>query len=154
MFGDYLLIALRLRFGGAPGPSLWSVILEVITDIGNSLLQNACWDRTTLFDHISDDLETPIPITDDIPLAQARAVSVPIPANDNGRIDIFIDDSIGVAPEIGDAPLRLIRAIPLAIRTVSRPLTDDDCVPRTDIISLKKLKAEGQLSEVKKFWVG
>jgi len=149
MFGDYLLVALRLTFGGAPGPSLWSVISEVITDIGNSLLQNNCWDHTTLFDHVSNGLETPISITNDTPLAKARAVSVPIPANDNGRIDIFIDDSIGVAPEIGDAPLRLIRAIPLAIRTVSRPLTDDDFVPRKDIISLKKLKAEGQLSEVK-----
>jgi hypothetical protein len=57
--------------------------------------------------------------------------------------------SIGVAPDIDDAPIRVIRAIPLAIWSVSRPNSNLDVVPRKDIISLKKLGAEGQLCEVK-----
>jgi hypothetical protein len=64
-------------------------------------------------------------------------------------VGIYIDDFIGVAPEIDDVPSKVIRAIPLAIRTVSRPLSNDDIIPRKDIISLKKLSAEGQLSEIK-----
>ncbi len=68
---------------------------------------------------------------------------------DTGKIDIFIDDFIGVAPDIGETPSRVVRAIPLAIRTLARPLSQEDIIPRKDIISLKKLQAEGQLSEVK-----
>jgi hypothetical protein len=40
IFKNYLLIALRLTFGGAPGPALWGVISETATDISNTLLQN------------------------------------------------------------------------------------------------------------------
>ena len=149
VFQSYLLVALRLTFGGAPGPALWGVISETITDIGNTLLINELWDHQSLFDGISSSLESPIPLPADIPFAQAREVSVPIPANDKGKIDIYIDDSIGVAPDLGDTPLRVVRAIPLAIRSLARPLSSDDVIPRKDIISLKKLKAEGQLSEVK-----
>jgi hypothetical protein len=76
-------------------------------------------------------------------------MSVNIPSNDKGKVDIFIDDSIGVAPDIGDVPKRLLRAIPLAIRTLSRPLSPEDIIPRKDIISIKKLHAEGQLCETK-----
>lgn len=72
-----------------------------------------------------------------------------MPQNDNGNIDIYIDDSIGIAPDIGDTPSRVSRAIPLAIWMLSRPLSDNDVIPRRDMISLKKLHAEGQMSEIK-----
>jgi len=149
IFGSFLLVALRLTLGGAPGPSIWGVISETITDIGNSLLINKFWDHRTLFENISLPLEVPDYLSEDIPFAQAREVSVNIPVVDSGRIDIFIDDSIGVTPDIGETPSRVARAIPLAIRTLARPLSSDDIIPRKDLISLKKLQAEGELSEVK-----
>jgi len=149
IFGSFLLVALRLTLGGAPGPSIWGVISETITDIGNSLLINKFWDHRTLFENISLPLEVPDSLSEDIPFAQAREVSVNIPVVDSGRIDIFIDDSIGVTPDIGETPSRVARAIPLAIRTLARPLSSDDIIPRKDLISLKKLQAEGELSEVK-----
>jgi len=149
IFGAFVLVALRLTFGGAPGPAIWGVISETITDIGNSLLINEHWDHHTIFDTISTNLDTKITLAKNIPFAKARDITVPVPAVDTGKIDIFIDDFIGVAPDIGETPSRVVRAIPLAIRTLARPLSQEDIIPRKDIISLKKLQAEGQLSEVK-----
>jgi hypothetical protein len=129
IFGSFLLVALRLTFGGAPGPSIWGVISETTTDIGNSLLINTFWDHNTLFEDISLPLEIPDSLPDEIPFAQAREVSVNIPDVDSSKIDIFIDDSIGVAPDIGETPSRVARAIPLAVRTLPRPLSQDDIIP-------------------------
>jgi len=84
-----------------------------------------------------------------IPFKQTRELSVSIPPNNKGKVDIYIDDSIGVAPALDDIPNRVVSAIPLAIRVISRPLSNSDVIPRKDIISLKKLSADGQLSEVK-----
>jgi hypothetical protein len=149
IFGAFLLVALRLTFGGAPGPSIWGILSETITDIGNSLLINQLWDHKSLYEDISLPLEVPLSLPEEIPFAQAKTVSVNIPAVDTSKIDIYIDDSIGVAPDIGETPSRVARAIPLAIRTMARPLSLDDVLPRKDLISMKRLQAEGQLSEVR-----
>jgi hypothetical protein len=149
MFDDFLFVALCMTFGGAPNLSLWGVISETTTDIGNTLLQNEHWDHTVLFDPISNSKESPLSLPDSVPFKSSRELSVQLPANDSGRIDVFIDDSIGIAPAIDDIPTRVVRAIPLAIRTLARPASDQDIVPRKDIISIKKLKAEGRLEETK-----
>jgi len=149
VFEDFLFIALRMTFGGAPNPALWSVISETTTDVGNALLVNNKWDHHSIFDQISDQLDPPLSLPENIHFHQARDISVNIPSSDAGKIDIFIDDSIGVAPDIGDVPSRVIRAIPLAIRTLSRPESCQDIIPRKDIISIKKFHAEGRLEEVK-----
>jgi len=138
-----------MTFGGAPCPSIWGVKSEVITDIGNSLLQNEFWAHSKIYDHISDQIEDPISLPASIPFHQARELSVKIPSNDKGKTDVYIDDLIGIAPDIADSPVRVIRAIPLAIHTLARPNTNLDVIPRKEIISLKKLQAEGQLSEIK-----
>jgi len=149
MFEDFLLLALRMTFGGSPNPALWGVISETTTDIGNSLLVNNEWNHTSLFDPISNSIEEPKPLDDSVPFHQARDLSISIPPNDAGKIDIFIDDFIGVAPGLGDVPSRVCRAIPLAIRMIARPASLQDIIPRKDIISIKKLQAEGRLEEVK-----
>ena len=48
MFEDFLLIALRMTFGGSPNPALWGVISETTTNICNSLLLNNYWDYALL----------------------------------------------------------------------------------------------------------
>jgi hypothetical protein len=75
IFADLLLVALRMAFGGAPCPSIWGVISEVITDIGNSLLQNEFWaQHSKIYDHISDQIDDPISLPASIPFHQAREV--------------------------------------------------------------------------------
>lgn len=149
IFGNFLLVALRMTFGGSPCPSIWGVIYETITDVGNVLLQNKLWDHNELFDPLSSTLDAPAVLPKSIPFQQTRDLSVEILTNYKGKVDIYIDDSIGIAPELGDAPARVVRAIPLAIRSISWPLSAHDVIPRRHINSLKKLCAEGQLSEVK-----
>ena len=145
VYKDLLLIALRLTFGGAPGPNLWGVISESIADISNAILQNNSWNYSTFFDPLSGTIEEPLSLPDDIPLASAKKLSVTLPLNEKG----YIDDNIGVTPDLGDNLLRMKRVIPLAIRTLARPLDEEDILPRKDIVSLKKFKAEGRLEEVK-----
>jgi hypothetical protein len=98
---------------------------------------------------LSDTIEKPLSLPDDIPLVPAKELSVALPLNENGYIDIYIDDNIDVTPDLGDHLMRMNRAIPLAIRTLARPLDEDDILLRKDIILLKKFKAEGRLEEVK-----
>jgi len=119
IFEDILLVALRLTFGGSPCPNLWSVISEMILDIGNAILLNSSWDHFEFFDPLSNLIENPICLPENIPFAQAKDLSVNIPPNDNGYIDIYIDDNIGVTPDIGDNAMRLARAIPIAIKDFS-----------------------------------
>lgn len=139
IFAGLLLVALRMTFGGAPCPSIWSVISETITDIVNSLLQNDFWNHNNLYDPISDELDTPLALPASVPFHQVKELSVSIAPNDKGKIDIYIDDSIGIAPDIANAPVRVTRAIPLAIRTLSRTNSELEVIPRRDIISIKKL---------------
>jgi hypothetical protein len=56
IYAGLLLVALRLTFGGSPGPNIWGVISETMTDLANTILQNEYWDQTSLYDPISDSI--------------------------------------------------------------------------------------------------
>ena len=43
-------IALRLTFGGAPNPNIWSDLSESITDLANALLQCQAWNFVLMGD--------------------------------------------------------------------------------------------------------
>ena len=115
------------------------MISETTTDIGNSLLANNAWNHLDLFDPISNSIEEPLSLEDSVTFHQARDLSIPIPLN----------NSIGVAPDLGEVPTRVCQAIPLALWTIVRPASTQDIIPRKDIILLKKLQAEGRLEELK-----
>jgi hypothetical protein len=144
-----------MTYGGAPCPNLWGVISKTIADIGNTILHSSLWDHNSLFDPLSSQIELPLPLPDEIQFALAKELAVSLPENPAGYIDVYIDDNIGVTLDLGYNAIRLCRAIPLAIRTIARPLLNSDVIPRKDIISLKKFEAEGRLEEVKKIlgWI-
>jgi hypothetical protein len=79
IFEDFLLVALRMTFGGSLNPALWGVISETSTDICNSLLLNSHWHHSTLFDPISDTIDIPLPLADEIPLSCSRSSSFHTP---------------------------------------------------------------------------
>jgi len=148
MIFDYiLLVALCMAFEGSPCPSIWGVISETITDVGNVLLQKESWNHNEMFEPISSTWCSCIPSNFN-PLPPSPGL-ISSNSYDNGKVDIYIDDSIEITPELGDAPSRVVRAIPLAFHSLSWPPSVHDIIPRKDIISLKKLHTEGQLSEVK-----
>ncbi len=148
-YDSLLLVALWMTFGGSPCLNLWEVLSETIADVANSILHNPVWDHNHLYDPMSDSIDSPKTLLDDIPFQRARDVAVVLPDNLGGYIDIYIDDNLGVTPDIGDNMTRLNRVLPLAIYTIVRPKDTLDILPRKDIISMKKFKAEGQLEEVK-----
>jgi hypothetical protein len=71
------------------------------------------------------------------------------PENNIGKADLFIDDTILIALNKNDNHIRTCAAAILAIHTVARSLHPNESIPRKEIISLKKIKAEVQPSEVK-----
>jgi hypothetical protein len=115
IFDGLLLMALRMMFGGAPCPSIWGVISESMADLGNALLQNPLWDHNMLYNPVTSDLGFPISLDDSIPFHQAADLSVSVPYNVKGKIDIYIDDFIGVAPDIANSVSGVSQAIPLAV---------------------------------------
>jgi hypothetical protein len=149
IFDDLLLLALRMTFGGSPCPALWGVISETTADLSNAIIQNRFWNFQNVYDDLSNKLDSPLILPDTIPFHPAKELSVSLPENDLGKVDIYIDDSIGITPNLPNNSFRLSRAIPLAIRSIANPLDPSDIIPRSDIISLKKFKAEGRLEEQK-----
>jgi len=71
-----------------------------------------------MYDKLSDSIPNPISLPDNIPFESTRDLSVKIPVNDLGKVDVFIDDNIAITPDIGDNTTRVIRAIPLAIHSM------------------------------------
>ena len=149
IYNGTLIMALRMTFGGAPCPSLWGLLSETITDVCNTLIQCSSWNFDSFFDETADKIPDPVSLPPDMSFATARDLSVDIPVNDLGKVDVFIDDNIAVTPDLDCNTKRVIRAIPLAIHSVARPVNPDDDIPRVDIISTKKLKAEGAFEEIK-----
>ncbi len=149
IFDNFLLMALRLTFGGTPCPSMWGFISDTLADISNTLIHNEFWDPSSLFDDLSTSLGEPIPLPDTIPFHPAKRFAIDLPINDIGKVDIYIDDSIGIALDANDNSRRVSYSIPLAIHWISRAADSLDPIPRKDIISLKKLLAEGRMEEMK-----
>ena len=146
---NFLLMALRLTFGGSPCPNLWGCLSESITDLSNKLIQNNYWNHTKLFDPLVNSLNKPDSLPADIPFAQTKSLSISIPINNIGKSDVFIDDIIAISLDKDDNISRVCSAVLLAIHTVARPLDSQDEIPRKEIISLKKFQAEGSPSEQK-----
>ncbi len=146
---NILLMALRMTFGGSPCPSLWGIISETIADICNTLLNCKQWDHKSLYDNITNSIRHSSPLPESIPFHKAKELSVKIPINDTGKVDIYIDDTIAITPDLPGRVERMNAAVPLAIRILSRPLNETDEIPRKDIISLKKFQAEACPEEIK-----
>jgi len=148
IIGKIAYIPLRLPFGVAPGPSLYSTISECIYDLVNDLLNETTWDRLTLNSPTAKLLEEPeSPDLSTLP-EQVNKLSVHIP-NRDAFADGYIDDCLSVAVDSGDMIRRSQEAPPLIVHSIFRPLDQSDPLPRDDNISIKKLRGEGTPSEQK-----
>jgi hypothetical protein len=149
VYDGILFMALRMTFGGAPCPSLWGYISETLADVCNSLINNNYWDHNELYDSLSDSLLPPLNLPESDPYNPTLPMTVEVPTNDLGKVDVYIDDTIRITPDLNDNCLRVSKAIPLAIHSLSRPLDHSDKIPRKGIISMKKYIAEGRMEETK-----
>jgi hypothetical protein len=91
---NILLMALRMSFGGSPCLSLWGYFSDTIADLCNVIIHNEFWDPNVLSDSLSHKLLSPSSLPDDIPFHPARELAVSIPIDDQGKVDIYLDDTI------------------------------------------------------------
>ena len=151
---DLALVALRLTFGGAANPSLFSDISESMADIANALFRCPQWQPSTTPSSFAHVVETPILVLEQDPtaapcVAEARQLLLgdSIPDGD-GAADVFLDDIFGAYAWDGTSPPdRIAQAILTVIDTVGCPVSDADRFPRDPLLSLKKASAEGTPTE-------
>jgi hypothetical protein len=142
-------MALCMTFGGSACPSLWGIILDTIADSCNSSIHNPHWDWKTLYDPLSFSIEDPKPLPPSIEFTLSQDFAVYIPINDIGKVDMYINDTIGVAINLADNMKHVQFAMPLVIYEFLRPLDASETTPRCDLISLKKFQAEERMEEIK-----
>ena len=144
-------MALRLTFGGSPGPSEWGAIAEPICDLTNAIILSDNWN----FQNLRDPNDVMVPPTellgDDVPFEEGKELIVDIPVDPRGKSDIYIDDLINltVLKEGSSNDIRIARAALLAIHTSARPLHPEEPIPREEMAALAKLLAEAGPEEVK-----
>jgi hypothetical protein len=95
--GDYLLMALRMTFGGAANPSRWSDLSELMCDVANDLVRHAGWDHNVFNSPNQATVDTtPEPSDTTVPLAPSIQLNVDLPLDLQPKCDVYLDDLIGI----------------------------------------------------------
>ena len=152
----FLLLALRMTFGGSPNPSQWSDISELMCDLANDLVRHPGWDHiscasphhASLASQFSQQPVHPTPAP--VPaLAQTLplAIQPPNPTDTLPKADCYIDDLFSVMLE-SDAS-RGAASLPFVLHLLGRPQDPTDALTRDDLLSLTKFKAEAAPTEQK-----
>ena len=96
LFCGFALLIHYLLFDGAYCLSLWCVVSEIITDLGNNLLTYSKWNKTKLFSSHVSKLKAPTLLSANIPLVQALLTDIKVHPCEFGSINDFIDDIITI----------------------------------------------------------
>ena len=114
----FILISLRLPFGGSPCPNHFCLVSDMITDAINDLLNCKSWNHNEICSKFVKKIPREESLEDSIPFATARELSVNLPPEDQGKADVFIDDIISICVDKDDnldclkaAPCTIIHAI-------------------------------------------
>ena len=145
----YILLALRLPFGGSPCPSEFCLVSDVITDIINDLLACEHWDPYWMHSKFVKSIPGPRPLPADVPFAPALETSVPNLEQDRCSADVFIDDVITVGVDIGNNVEKLMAAPCTVMHALAHATDEKTFLPRQDFIAADKNEAEGAPEEVK-----
>ena len=144
---DYAILILRQTFGGAFGPfDFTDIASEPITHLGNDMLSRDDWDKEELCSPHIESITPPLVQDTSLHFGIAREADVVVPAEKYGKLDDFIDDIISVGC-FNPRWKRLAGVALLSLHIVGQPISKDEPLLRDDLVALKKLQAEGQLSE-------
>ncbi len=145
----YIVVSLRMPFGGSPCPSEFAVVADLVTDTINDLLEDQFWDHSSVCSPNCSKVPKPVPLPENIPYAKARELSVEIPLESKSKADVFVDDVITVGLDTEDNLERITKA-PI---TVLDAIADDsilNCdILRDDLLADDKTKIEGAPEEIK-----
>jgi len=147
---NFILLPLRLSFGGSACPAEWCIASEITTDLANRILNHPHWNPKNLSAKMSE-LIPPTELLDPtIPYHSSKPMIVEPTSEDIGKSDVYVDDIclVGVLKD-NETEAKLKNSILLALEIVGRPMYDDEPLPRDDLASKSKLLAESGLSETK-----
>ena len=145
----YILVSLRLPFGGSPCPSDFCLVSDVITDTINDLLASKTWNPDEIQSVYTKNIPVPKPQPTSIPFAKARSLSVPLTDEPDGKADVFVDDIMSITVDKDDNLKRLMTAPCTVIHAVAHKATGKTHLTRQDLISDEKNEAEGAPEEIK-----
>ena len=144
----FILIPLRLPFGGSQCLSDFCLFSDVMTDGINDLMGCKAWDPFNTCSKYISKIPAPSRLPDNVPFKQAKEFSVKITEGDICKADVFIDDVITVGVDVRDnlqclivAPCTIIHAI------AHKNSAKEDFIPCQDQIAEDKNEAEGSPEE-------
>jgi hypothetical protein len=143
---------LRLSFSGAPCPLEWGAISESVCNLINAILQHDDWDPLTLFATAAQAHVPPKEVLSyDIPFRIGQDLIINIPVNARSIIGVYINNFIGLTVDLEDSDnaTRLERAPLLGLTAVSREVPPFKPLPRNNMDTQAKLKAETGLTKTK-----
>ena len=141
-------IPLRLPFGVAAGPSIYSTVSEAIFDLTNDLLNDDTWNNEELYSPIKKLLSKPLLSEDSTPFSELHQLEVHVPLR-TAFCDGYIDDFLSIGLDKDNLMQRSQDAPALAVHATFRPVHPHEPILIEDSISIKKLKGEGVPSEQK-----
>jgi hypothetical protein len=146
--GCFLLVALRLTFGGAPNPSRWSDLSEIACGLSNGLARNSGWDPWRHFlPHSTKLPATPLLEPPDITLAIAQPLSVPLLIGDAPKSEVYIDNLFNCY--LHRHLQRGSEILPFVLQLLGWTPNSSGPIARDDVLSISKFLAEATPLEVK-----
>ena len=141
---DWMILNLRITFGGKAGPSKFCVMSDVTTDLATDIANHKYF-SPGLFQVNNRNLITERKDSLEATIEQALEMSPEFGGLEEELIsnDCYIDDDISLAVDIDDSVEKIVDASMLAIQAVARPLQQAEIIPSKDMLSILKLKAEG-----------
>jgi hypothetical protein len=149
---DYVMLPLRLSFGGSACPAeLCIAPSEITTDLANRILNHSHRNPNTLKSKQSEQIPETTLLDPKTPFCQAKPMIVEPKLENVGKSDVYVDDICLVGVLQNDySESRLKHSILLALDVVGRPIhNDEEPLPHDELASRSKLLAESGLSEQK-----
>ena len=148
VIGDMAYFLGRMPFGSCEGPGKFDIPSNITVDLAQELINDPSWDPATLHSPNEKNIPSPETLDEDIPFGVAEPLNVDMDFL-YCSVDGFVDDLTTIVLNMENWIEKARNAIALAIHVVFRPANPQDPLPREDVISIRKLLAEGKLEEIK-----
>lgn len=145
----YIIISLRITFGGASGPADFCLFSDIVCDTINDLVACKSWNKKEVCSKFVKNIPPAEEMVSNIPFGEASKFSVEVPVEENGKFNVYIDDSIGIAVDINDNKSRLEVAPCTVIHAISNNPESKNYILRDNMIEAETCLAEGALAELR-----
>ena len=139
----------RMPFGSNEGPGKHDIPSNMTVDLAQALIDDESWDPSDLASPNAEGIPPSERLPMDLPFGTAEPLAMLDMPFKYCTTDGYVDDLTTVVLDILGWAERARNAIALAIHTIFRPVNAEDPISRDDVISVRKLLAEGKLEEIK-----